>query len=101
MANNRLWLVHRPTGKSVFLGKRMALGWYLPQEDQQGPIGTKLQKMFDDMDEAMDGGNALLQDDFILAIEDPSGAPACTDDWIYEDHKPALGDEIKKKGPAS
>jgi len=28
MANNRLFIVHRPTGKWLYFGKRMLLGWY-------------------------------------------------------------------------
>jgi len=28
MANNRIFLVHKPSGKRVTLGKRMGAGWY-------------------------------------------------------------------------
>ena len=28
MANNRMFLLHRPSGKAVYLGKRMGWGWY-------------------------------------------------------------------------
>ena len=67
MANNRLWLVHRPTGRAVKLGKRMAWGWYDP------PSQARLQAFFDAI--------PYNQDDFFLAIEDNSGAPLLRVRW--------------------
>lgn len=81
MANNRLWLVHRPTGKSVFLGKRMAWGWYGAPED----IGAQLKALYDAIEHS-----DTNQDDFLLAMEDADDAPSCTDNFIYEDHRPKL-----------
>jgi hypothetical protein len=70
MANNRLWLVHRPTGEAVRLGKRLSDGWYDPP--------------------SIDAMNAFFeraavcgeQDDFVLALEEGGGtrAMACSDD---------------------
>lgn len=51
MANNRLYLVHKPTGTSVKLGKRMGQGYYMAVEAE------KLQEFFDtceDFDAAAD-----------------------------------------------
>lgn len=81
MANNRLWLVHRPSGLSVFLGKRMASGWYGAPPD----LGEKLNSLFTAAEDA-EGS----QDDFVLAIEDADHAPGCTDQWVYENHRPKL-----------
>lgn len=83
MANNRLWLVHRPTGESVFLGKRMGVGWYGAHND----LGSRINEFFSTCE---DKGDANNQDDFVLAIEDASDAPNATDEWVYEDHKPRL-----------
>lgn len=71
MANNRLWLVHRPSGAAVMLGKRLADGWYNP------PSVEAMNTFFEAA--AMEGH----QDDFVLAIEDAAGAPRCSEDWAY------------------
>ncbi len=85
MANNRMWLVHRPTGESICLGKRMAWGWYDRSEDMSQRLNEFYQRCVDG-DDSMAG-----QDDFVLAMEDASGAPECTDRWTYDDHnKPIL-----------
>lgn len=35
MANNRMWLIHRPSKIGIKLGKRMAIGWYAaPLQDE-------------------------------------------------------------------
>lgn len=82
MANNRLWLVHRPTGEAVCLGKRMGVGWYTSD------VGKSVADFFSRTEDA---GDPADQDDFILAIEDGSGAPCCCADWTYdENHKPKL-----------
>jgi hypothetical protein len=34
---------------------------------------------------------SVAQDDFVLAMEDASGAPCCTEKFVYdENHKPVL-----------
>jgi len=73
MANNRLYLVHRPTNASVYLGKRMAHGWYGAYPE----LGEKMAEFFEA------AGDYLDQDDFVLALEDASGAPGATDRWKY------------------
>jgi hypothetical protein len=72
MANNRLWLVHRPTGAAVRLGKRLADGWY-------GPPSVEQMNAFFEA-----AGEGPSQDDFVLALEDADGAPMCSEDWKYE-----------------
>jgi hypothetical protein len=75
MANNRLFLVHRPTGKYVELGKRMALGWYV-----RDGLPEVLQELYDqttDID---------TQDDFCLCMESAENQPNCLNnptDWVY------------------
>lgn len=93
MANNRLFLVHRPTGLAVFLGKRMLRGWYAIRED------NPLNDFFDRID-ALYGAapsnwrephnpdnlaKAMLgQDDFLLVLEDNTHAPHIAELTWYE-----------------
>lgn len=85
MANNRLWLVHRPSGQSVYLGKRMAVGWH----DAPADLAQRVAAFF----EKCSPGD---QDDFALAIEDAEGAPCCIGDWAYdEDHRPKVAPDAK------
>ncbi len=60
MANNTMWLVHKPTGLGIRLGKRMGTGWYSPPERQ------KLAEFFDLSYDNCDEGE---QDAFVLVIE--------------------------------
>lgn len=71
MANNRLYLAHRPSGLYVPLGKRLAFGWYIdPAPD--------LEKFHESCAEESDTDS---QDDFVLCIEDGEGAPECNTGW--------------------
>lgn len=82
MANNRLWLMHRPSGKAVCLGKRMGVGWYRP------PDKATLEAFYQEIEDLV---FAEGQDDFILLQEDTSGAPgAYNGEWRYHDN-PAGG----------
>lgn len=73
MANNRLFLMHKPTGLALYLGKRMGHEWYsnhdLPKET--------LNAFFDRCD--------IDPDDFAVAMEDATAAPSATDAWEYTD----------------
>lgn len=82
MANNRMWLYHRPTGDAICLGKRMGMGYYAAP-------GLKDMEAFYDRIEDQTG--AHQQDDFMLVLEDASEAP-CTyqGPWHYEGRKPNL-----------
>lgn len=85
MANNRLWLVHRPTGFTAHLGKRMAWGWYTSDISAQ----VDLDAFYARCTEALETGTEGSQDDFVLAIEDDQeGAPAATTAWHYVDGDP-------------
>lgn len=64
MANNRMFLVHRPSGNRVYLGKRMAVGWY----DAPPDLGQKIAEMFNVVEHlAPDGAG---QDDFVIEMDD-------------------------------
>lgn len=71
MANNRMYLVHRPTGLAVFLGKRMEYGWY---DGENIPV----QKLFDALGKLDYADN---QDDFAIYMESAVNAPMAIDDW--------------------
>ena len=72
MANNRMFLVHVPSGLGVHLGKRMAYGWY--GADQE--LGERLNRFYAMLTERglEEGGNVEEQDAFALAMEDADGA---------------------------
>jgi len=77
MANNRLFLVHRPTGKHFMLGKRLGGGWY---SNYSGEMEKKLSEFFNEIE------GDEPQDDFCLAIEDGDDAPLCLknpNEWTY------------------
>lgn len=72
MANNRMYLVHRPSGKSIMLGKRMGAGWY------QAPTRERMEEFFDGAEAHWHAsGWDASQDDFMLVMEDNEGAPMC------------------------
>lgn len=54
MANNRMWIVHRPTGVCQILAKRMAVGWYHPHHwDGLGEFWTYLEDYADSQDDLL------------------------------------------------
>ena len=71
MANNRMWLLHKPSGKAVMLGKRYNDGWYSTHEN----LFYKVNNLF------VTAGS--FSDDFTLAMEDCSGAKSAFDKWEY------------------
>ena len=75
MANNRMFLVHRPSGLAVFLGKRMGHGWYTTDRC----IGV--QELFDALENEHTYYNQ--QDDFAVALEDATGATLALGEWQY------------------
>ncbi len=76
MANNRMWLIHRPTKIGVMLGKRMGWGWYSPPSENQM---TSFYETVMDQASTLDVFN---QDDFILAMEDCDDS-SCFSEWEY------------------
>lgn len=77
MANNRMYLVHRPTGLAACLGTRGAYGWHCASRD----CDQRLQLLFDTTAADPDPGNGNTggQDDFMLVMEDASQAPEVTE----------------------
>jgi hypothetical protein len=61
MANNRMYLLHRPSGMAVPLGKRMGLGWY------ESAAAFQIMKLFDWVE---DKAAPNEQDDFVIVMED-------------------------------
>ena len=74
MANNRMFLVHLPTGLAVFLGKRMGHGWYTTDRC------TSAQILFDVLESQYFYAG---QDDFAIALEDAIGATLALGEWKY------------------
>lgn len=61
MANNKMYLIHKPSKVGVMLGKRMDFGWgHAPDIDLITSFYEKI---------AQDGVGH--KDDFVLAMEDP------------------------------
>ena len=76
MANNRMFLVHRPTGFAVLIGKRLAptRGWY----GTPGGLGVSVETLFQ---KAIDSGKGF--DDFAVALESGENQPHAIHDWSY------------------
>lgn len=80
MANNRMFLVYRPTGDAVFLGKRMGRGWYGTPKD----LPEKILELFRRAKEAAAASErAFSQDDFAVALEHGEHQPHAIDKWQY------------------
>lgn len=73
MANNRMFLIHRPSKIGVMLGRRMAIGWH------EGSTEKSLDDFYEHIQSTQELGS---QDDFVLAMEDCEGS-SCFDDWKY------------------
>lgn len=84
MANNRMFLVHVPTGLAVYLGRRMAWGWYNHADNEN--IGPNIARLFRVLEE-MNDSYAGRQDDFSVALEDVSGASSANGAWWYGPEK--------------
>jgi hypothetical protein len=69
MANNRMFLVHVPSGLGVNLGKRMAYGWYVRDENGLG-LGSRLSAFY----AMIEAHPEWEQDAFALAMEDADRA---------------------------
>jgi hypothetical protein len=81
MANNRMFLTHRPTGLSVYLGKRMGKGWY--------DIPDDVKELIDLLFEEVYKREKYEQDDFVIAMENRKGQPYVVDYVVdYEKGQP-------------
>ena len=76
MANNYMWLIHRPTKLGVVIGSRMEWGWRTPTE-----IYDNIDTLYRYLDEHP--GEIGDQDDFVVVTEEESQGWACT--WENED----------------
>lgn len=72
MANNRMWLVHRPSGLWVRLGKRIATSWYGSPGDMQA--------FYDEVEAWCEAHGWEHQDHFGLDMEDAGKAPEARED---------------------
>jgi hypothetical protein len=84
MANNRMFLVHLPTGLSAPLGKRMGCGWYT-SEETQAKMGDRVALLFEVLEK--EHFYADEQDDFAVAMEDISGATLAAGSWQYGERR--------------
>lgn len=96
MANNRMWLIYKPTGHAVLLAKRMSDGWYLNDPDT---LGTSMTRFLDAVDADQVWNKVLCsgeQDDFALGLEVPGDNPHSFNDWQYqEDQEPGQVRQLK------
>lgn len=67
MANNRMYLMHRPSGLYIYLGKRLANGWF----DIPDNLGFKIEQLHRNIWEE----GYYTTDDFCIGLEDATGAP--------------------------
>ena len=68
-----MFLVHRPTGLAIYLGKRMGWGWYGAPED----TGSELNRFYEYLERECGDG----QDNFVL-VNELDGVR-----WKYTDEK--------------
>lgn len=76
MANNAMFLVHRPSGLAIRLSKRMGGGWYVGVGGDR--FAERLEKFLNAVEKTLPDDLAGL-DDFALALEDVTEAPKCAD----------------------
>lgn len=67
MADNRLWLIYKPTGVGLLIGKRLGEGWYCKGDDMSDALQEFYAHALDDYPESGD------QDDFVLWRQDQPG----------------------------
>lgn len=71
MANNRMYLTHRPSGLSVYLGKRMGWEWYNAPDD----LAEKVRRLFECA--PLEDGH----DDFCISLEAPGDSTLTNCQW--------------------
>ena len=67
MANRYMYLVHKPTGKRINLGKRMGTGWYVQplHYDENNPsLQEAMDKFYKEVDSGEPADLNPEQDDF-------------------------------------
>jgi hypothetical protein len=81
MANNRMYLVHVPSGLAVYLGKTMGDEWYFSKDEQVAAVGTDLVRLYRVVFEEYGGSQ-----DFTVAMESLLGVSKtglATDKWRF------------------
>ena len=78
MADNRMWLIHKPSKLGILLGKRLGWGWDAIVEKNE------LQRFYAYL--AFEESDTGSGDDFILSQEDCSNS-SCFDNWRYTEEK--------------
>ena len=73
-----MFLVYRPTGDAVFLGKRMGDGWYGTPED----VAERIASLFSKAEECQ---GQYSMDDFAIAMEQGDNQPNVISKWKYTD----------------
>lgn len=81
MANNRMYLTHRPSGLSVYLGKRMGWEWYNTPDD----LADQVRRLFECA--PLEDGH----DDFCISLEAPGDSTLTHCDWEKVDADAATG----------
>ena len=76
MANNRMYLVHRPTGQSLMVGKRMLEQWYTTPSFHS----NSLNDFFGSVYHENEGG----MDDFFLTMETCTKQPGMLHEDLWE-----------------
>ena len=80
MANNRMFLVYRPTGDAVFIGKRMGFGWYNSNVEK---VGEQILELYERAENAALSNHDISQDDFGIAMESGEFQPSVISKWNY------------------
>jgi hypothetical protein len=73
MADNRLFLMHRPSGRVACIGKRMGGPW---------GAGLDVREALNNVFDHGEFGEPEM-DDFILLIESAGGNPFVSEEWDY------------------
>jgi len=79
LANNVMFIVHRPTGKAVRVAKRMGDGWYIANDD----LLDHLTILFDLAEKHDDPQHSRNIDNFSLAMEYCEESGDAYTDWDY------------------
>lgn len=75
MANNIMFICHKPSGRNVAIAKRMDNGWYNVPTD----LANQLDKFFTEIEE-----EEKKQDSFVIAMEyTEDNEPYVYTDWLY------------------
>ena len=89
MANNRMFLVHRPTGYAVYLAKNMADGWY----DVPYNLNKNIEALFEFIYERRGEEQTAMAcdwEDFAIGMEDIERAPAALNLGGYPEYTERL-----------